>query len=43
MLWFFIADLAAGAPLRTPALLGAAVFGQGSEGDWRTNRVGATR
>jgi hypothetical protein len=26
MLWFFIVDLAAGAPLRTPALLGAALF-----------------
>lgn len=26
MLWFFIVDLAAGAPLRTPALLGAAFF-----------------
>ena len=26
MLWFFIVDLAAGVPLRTPALLGAAVF-----------------
>ena len=26
MLWFFIADLAAGVPLRTPALLGAALF-----------------
>ena len=24
--WFFIVDLAAGAPLRTPALLGAALF-----------------
>jgi hypothetical protein len=26
MLWFFIVDLAAGMPLRTPALLGAALF-----------------
>ena len=26
MLWFFIVDLAAGVPLRTPALLGAALF-----------------
>ncbi|HEY7434686.1 MAG TPA: hypothetical protein VIE41_06065 [Methylomirabilota bacterium] len=26
MAWFFIVDLAAGAPLRTPALLGAALF-----------------
>jgi len=26
MLWFFIVDLAVGAPLRTPALLGAALF-----------------
>lgn len=26
MLWFFIVDLAAGLPLRTPALLGAALF-----------------
>ena len=26
MLWFFIVDLAAGVPLRTPALLGAAFF-----------------
>jgi hypothetical protein len=26
MVWFFIVDLAAGAPLRTPALLGAAVL-----------------
>lgn len=26
MLWFFIVDLAAGTPLRTPALLGAAFF-----------------
>lgn len=26
MLWFFLVDLAAGAPLRTPALLGAALF-----------------
>jgi hypothetical protein len=26
MLWFFLADLAAGVPLRTPALLGAALF-----------------
>jgi hypothetical protein len=26
MLWFFVVDLAAGVPLRTPALLGAAVF-----------------
>jgi hypothetical protein len=27
MLWFFIVDLIAGMPLRTPALLGAALFG----------------
>ena len=26
MLWFFIVDLVAGVPLRTPALLGAALF-----------------
>lgn len=26
MLWFFLVDLAAGMPLRTPALLGAALF-----------------
>ncbi|MEX2223459.1 MAG: hypothetical protein WEG40_16850 [Candidatus Rokuibacteriota bacterium] len=26
MLWFFIVDLAAGVPLRTPALLGAVLF-----------------
>jgi hypothetical protein len=26
MLWFFVVDLAAGMPLRTPALLGAALF-----------------
>ena len=26
MLWFLVVDLAAGAPLRTPALLGAALF-----------------
>jgi hypothetical protein len=26
MVWFFIVDLAAGVPLRTPALLGAALF-----------------
>jgi len=26
MLWFFIVDLAAGVPLRTPTLLGAALF-----------------
>jgi hypothetical protein len=26
MLWFLIVDLAAGVPLRTPALLGAALF-----------------
>lgn len=26
MLWFFFVDLAAGVPLRTPALLGAALF-----------------
>jgi hypothetical protein len=39
MLWFFIVDLAAGVPLRTPALLGAALF-QGARSAGET--VGTT-
>jgi hypothetical protein len=39
MLWFSIVDLAAGAPLRTPALLGAALFDGVRDADAATPTV----
>jgi hypothetical protein len=40
MLWFFVVDLAAGVPLRTPALLGAALFDGVRYAEAVTPRVG---